>query len=99
MNMLAAGFYPSAIKAQIKHLGKTYRQIAKEYGCTISQISKALREPCFPGEQAISQALNTPAHVIWPDRYNSKGETVYSRIPCPSNAKLTDLQSQKQKAA
>lgn len=99
MNMLAAGFYPSAIKAQIKNLGKNYRQIANDYGCPISQISKALREPCFPGEQAISQALSTPAHVIWPDRYNNKGETVYSRIPRQSNAKLTLAQSQKPEAA
>ena len=99
MDMLAAGFYPSSIKAKLKHEGLTYRQIASDYGCTISQVSKALREPCFRGEQAISQALNMPAHVIWPDRYNSKGETLYSRIPLKSNAKLKNLQSQKSEAA
>ncbi len=99
MHTLAAGFYPSSIKAQIKHLGLNFRQIAQEYGCTISQISNALRGPCFPGEQAISQALNTPAHVIWPDRYNSKGETVYSRIPRLSNANITKKPSQNEQAA
>lgn len=59
------------IKAAIHRRGKTLFALAQEAGIEASSCWVALNRRHRAGEAAISNFLNVPLSVLWPDRYPS----------------------------
>ncbi len=47
--------------------------IAARYGVTHVALRAALRRPQRGAERAISQALDIPLHILWPQRWDASG--------------------------
>lgn len=98
MTQTALNWHPADILAKIAKKGSNLSRIAKDNGLSSTTPSKALREPCYSGEQAIAKFLDISAHVIWPNRYDSKGIPLHSRIRKQLNVETTIKSSQKRVA-
>ncbi len=93
------GSNPKDIKDILRKKGATYRKLAAENNCHISQISDAFRKPCYAGEQAIAKGLGLPAFRIWPDRYDAEGRPLHKRIRKRFNMNSDKTPSQNCEAA
>ena len=63
------GWDRHAIAAEIKRRGSSLRRISREAGLSDSTCRGALYRPLPSGEKAISDFLDIPVHVLWPDRH------------------------------
>ncbi|MDO5648356.1 helix-turn-helix domain-containing protein [Paracoccus sp. (in: a-proteobacteria)] len=79
MNSIPIGWHPARIRAEVVLRGGNFRRIARDAGIDHTCISKALRVPCYVGEQALAQFVQVPAHEIWPSRYDADGMPRHAR--------------------
>ena len=93
------GWHPADIRSAIAKGGASLSSIARDAGISPRTTSKALQEPCFAGEQAIAAFLKTPAHRIWPGRYDSAGTPKHPRIHNNLNVPSGTNKRQKEVAA
>lgn len=68
-----------SIKAEIARRGKTFTQLAQEYGISDRTLRNALYNPSKKGEIIISQFLEKPLHILFPDRWTADGKRLYAR--------------------
>ncbi len=73
------------IKAEIGRKGQTLSGLGALYGLTAScmRTTLARKTPITAADQAISQFLKIPLHVLWPDRYDDKGHRLVKLKPPP----------------
>ena len=62
-------------------------------------VSQAIRRPSASGEAAISSALKVPAAVIWPSRYDDRGERLKPQPPMNYIARSLERHRQKRRVA
>ncbi|MDO5648713.1 helix-turn-helix domain-containing protein [Paracoccus sp. (in: a-proteobacteria)] len=79
MNGIPIGWHPARIRAEVVLRGGNFSRIAREAGIDHTCISKALRVPCYVGEQALAKFLKVPAYTIWPSRYDADGMPRHAR--------------------
>ena len=72
-------WHPADIYALIRKRGGTLSSIAMQFGLECSTPRKALHEPCFAGETAVSEFLGIPAWELWPNRYDEDGLPLHPR--------------------
>ena len=88
------------IKYRLARAGWPYLQdIDRRFGLPINTAANATHRPQPRGERVIADLLQVSAHVIWPSRYDAKGnrlkpQPVASYTPAPVRR-----QCQKSKAA
>ncbi len=87
--------HPADIMAAIAKKGSNLSRIARAHKISHAATSVALRKPCYVGEQAVANFLETPAHVIWPNRYDSNGIPLHPRIRKQFNVDTSIKASQK----
>lgn len=68
-----------SIKAEIERRGKTFTQLAKDYGVPDRTVRNALYSPSKKGEIVISNFLEKPLHILFPDRWTAEGKRLYAR--------------------
>lgn len=71
------------IKAEIGRRNETLTSLAKRYGLSAAALHMTLqrRKAITRADQAISDFLNVPLHVLWPDRYDDKGNRIVKLKP------------------
>lgn len=67
------------ILAQVWKKGLTLAMLAADAGVSRQVLSRALRQPCIGGEQAILAGLGVSGHKLWPDRYAPDGARLVRR--------------------
>jgi Ner family transcriptional regulator len=82
-----SGGHPELVKAAVRMRGKTLTGLALQNGLSESCLRMTLLKPIPRGEQVIAAFLGIPAHLIWPNRYNSDGT--------PNHAKWRSLHASK----
>lgn len=95
MKQNAHNWHPADIPAAVQKRGRDLASIARASGIAPRTASKALQEPCYTGEKVIADFLGTPAHVIWPNRYDEAGVPLHPRIRKQFNALAGMKTSQK----
>lgn len=80
------GWHREDIKAAVRKRGITLTQLALDAGLSESICRKALHQPCYRGEQAISAFLQISARSLWPSRYNSDGTPKHPRAGAQDRA-------------
>lgn len=68
-----------SIKAEIERRGKTFTQLAEEYGVSDRTVRNALYSPSKKGETIISDFLNIPLYVLFPERWTQENKRIYPR--------------------
>ena len=64
-----------SIKAEINRRGSSLVELAREYSITPNslRVTLARQRPVVKADLVISDFLKVPLHVLWPDRYDDKG--------------------------
>jgi Ner family transcriptional regulator len=68
------------IKAAVRKRGTTLKALALHGGLSESACRKALDVPFPRAEALIAACLDLPVHVIWPDRYDSRGGRRFTKV-------------------
>lgn len=71
------------IKAAIGRRNETLTSVAAMYGLSGSAVRMTLdrNSPITGADQAISDFLKVPLHVLWPDRYDNNGNRLVPLKP------------------
>ena len=71
------------IKAEIGRRGQTLTGVSEMYGLSGSAVRMTLqrKRPLTSADQAISDFLGVPLHVLWPDRYDRAGNRLVKLTP------------------
>ncbi|WP_413483199.1 helix-turn-helix domain-containing protein [Morganella psychrotolerans] len=64
-----ANWHRADILAAIKKKGATLAQLSRENGLHERTLYNALERHWPKGERIISEFLDIPPHIIWPERY------------------------------
>lgn len=72
-------YHPADIKAEIEKRGKTLAELSQQFGLNAGAVSQALKRPYKGGEIAISEFLKIPVHLLFPTRWDMKGNRVRPR--------------------
>lgn len=91
----AVNWHPADIKAAVAKRGSNLARIAREHDIDPGTTSKALRAACYSGEQAIAAFLGIHPKVIWPTRYDERGNPRHARAHLFSNGEYLPHASQK----
>ncbi|ARR52029.1 hypothetical protein HY78_00420 [Rhizorhabdus wittichii DC-6] len=65
--------HPEDLKAELRKKFGSLQRFEDERGLRRDAVAAAIRRPHALVELAIAEALNRPAHQIWPSRYNADG--------------------------
>ncbi len=95
MKQTALNWHPADISAAIAKKGSNLSRIAREAGISHSSTKTAIRARCYVGEQAIAVFIGVAPHIIWPNRYDSKGIPLHPRIRKNLNVSFDIKSSQK----
>lgn len=68
---------PELIKSLVKEKGGSLAKLAKRAGFHPTEVQGALYSPIYWGEQIIAEFLNIHPMIIWPDRYDKKGNPLH----------------------
>jgi len=74
-----SGWHPEDVKAAIRKKGITLTELSLRNGFSECYLRQALIRPLLDGEKIIARFLKTPAHEIWPDRYDADGTPNYAK--------------------
>lgn len=71
------------IKAAIGRKGQTLKGLGLAYGVNPTLIRMTLNrsKPNTKADQAISDFLGVPLHVLWPERYDDRGHRLVKLSP------------------
>lgn len=71
------------IKAEFVRRNATLTSVAKRYGLSAASLHMTLqrKKAITRADQAISDFLDVPLHVLWPDRYDDKGNRIVKLKP------------------
>jgi Ner family transcriptional regulator len=75
-----------ALKAALERKGITVTGLARKHGFHRSAVSTALRRPWLRVERIIADAIGTKPHLIWPERYDARGNPLHRPGRPGSNA-------------
>jgi Ner family transcriptional regulator len=64
------------VKAAIRKTGVSLSELARQHGYSISAIKMTLRRPSVPVQTIIAKHLGVLPQVIWPTRYDERGEPI-----------------------
>lgn len=95
MSKIALNRHPADIKAEVAKRGSNLSRIARAAGLNTSTTSRALRVPCFAGEQAIATFLGVHPKTLWPNRYDRRGNPLHRHQRARFNGTVTMKSSQK----
>lgn len=72
--------HPEDIKASVRKKGTTLTALATTNGLSPSACRKALKVPCPRADVLIARCIGKPLHVIWPARYDRKGNRRFTKV-------------------
>jgi len=73
-------WHPADIKAALAKKGYTFARIAREYGYGERSPNTVLWKSWSPMEKIVAEIIGTHPKFIWPSRYDSKGNSLRTRI-------------------
>lgn len=65
--------HPEDLKAELRKKFGSLQRFEDEYGLPLCAAAAGIRRPHEAVEKAIAEALDRPAHQIWPSRYAPDG--------------------------
>lgn len=68
-----------SIKAAIARKGKNLSDLARDFDMPEPTLRSALAKPCKSGELVISQFLDLPLYVLFPERWTMDNKRIYPR--------------------
>ncbi len=70
------GFHREDIKAMVRKRGSTLRRISLEAGLYKEAASFCLVNPLIRANRAVSEFLQIPLHVLWPEWFDAQGRRI-----------------------
>lgn len=77
------GLHREEIKALIRMRGSTLRRISLEAGLIKEAVSFCLVRPIPRANRAVSEFLQIPLHVLWPEWFDARGAKIKRPKPSP----------------
>ncbi|MCB1520663.1 MAG: helix-turn-helix domain-containing protein [Hyphomicrobiaceae bacterium] len=65
--------------AEVHRRGATLAQLSEDAGLSRRACSTSLHVPFPAADRAIAKFIKVPLHVLWPDRYDSRGRRLTLR--------------------
>lgn len=65
--------HPEDLKAELRKKFGSLQRFEEGAGLRQKSVAAGLRRPYEEVERAVAEALNRPAHEIWPSRYAANG--------------------------
>ena len=75
------GIHREDLKAKLRKRFVTLGAFERQFRLPASSVAAAMRRPHSRAESAIAKALDVPAWVIWPDRYDGNGRRLNPQPP------------------
>lgn len=87
------------IKSDLYKVGFSLNEVDRRFNLPRNSVSKCLAVPIAAAEKAIAEVLATPAHVLFPERYESGGQRKTPQPPENYSRPPTMAQRRKERAA